>query len=109
MSNYIKFYDETNIVLRIILSALGVPAFLYRLFKVIIDKASKSEDLVFLILNVIPIIGTVIYVFDIVFCALKRPLPVNFASWTADYSKKAEENRKEENVVDAEVKDEENK
>ena len=82
MSDYIKFYDEAPLWLRIVLSALGVPAFLYRLFNVIIEKAADTSRLIYLILNVVPIIGTVIYVIDIVWCALGRLLPRGFADWT---------------------------
>ena len=81
MTGYIKFYDEAALWLRIVLSLLGLPAFLYRLFQVILDKAKDTNRLVYLILNVIPIIGTVIYVVDVVWCALKRPLPLCFADW----------------------------
>ena len=83
MSNYIKFYDEAARWLRIVLSVLGIPGFLYRLFNVIIDKAADTSKLVYLILNVIPIIDMVIWVFDIVKCALKQPLPLCFADWAA--------------------------
>ena len=82
MNGYIKFYDEAPIWLRIILSIVCIPGFLYRLFKVIIDKAEDTSKLVYLILNVIPIIGTVIVIIDIVWCALKRALPLCFADWS---------------------------
>ena len=82
MNDYIKFYDESPRWLRVVLSALGVPAFLYRLFGVILDKAKDTSKLVYLILNVVPIIGAIIYVIDIVWCALGRKLPVCLADWT---------------------------
>ena len=82
MSNYIKFYDGAARWLRIVLSVVCVPAFLYRLFKVIIDKAEDKSKLIYLILSVIPFIGTVIFVVDIVWCALCRELPLCFADWT---------------------------
>ena len=84
MSNYIKFYDEAALWLRVVLSVLSIPSFLYRLFKVIIEKAEDTSKLVYLILNVIPIIGTVIWVFDIIKCATKKPLPLCFADWSND-------------------------
>lgn len=82
MNSYIRFYDEAALWLRIVLSALGVPAFLYRLFKVIMEKAGDSSRLVYLILNVIPIIGAVIYVVDIIWCAMGRALPLSFDDWS---------------------------
>lgn len=82
MNSYIRFYDEAALWLRIVLSALGVPAFLYRLFKVIMEKAGDSNRLVYLILNVIPIIGAVIYVVDIIWCAMGRALPLSFDDWS---------------------------
>lgn len=80
MNSYIRFYDEAALWLRIVLSALGVPAFLYRLFKVIMEKAGDSNRLVYLILNVI--IGPVIYVVDIIWCAMGRALPLCFDDWS---------------------------
>ena len=84
MSGYIRFYDEAPMWLRIVLSVLWVPAFLYRLFQLIIDAMEEPMNLVYLILSVIPFIGTVILVIDIVWCALRRPLPLSFADWFGD-------------------------
>ena len=82
MNDYIQFYDDAPLWLRIVLSVLWVPAFLYRLFNVIMEKAQDSAALVYLILNALPIIGTIILVFDIVKCALGKPLPRTFADWS---------------------------
>ena len=84
MSEYIRFYDEAPMWLRIVMSALWIPAFLYRLFQLILDHADEPMNLVYLILSVIPFIGTVIFVIDIVWCALRRPLPLSFADWFGD-------------------------
>ena len=97
MSEYIKFYDESPRWLRVVLSAVGVPAFLYRLFGVIMDKANDGSKLLYLILNVMPIIGTFIWILDIIWCALGRHLPTCFGDL-------AEEKK---DVVEAEVVEEE--
>ena len=94
MAGYIKWYDEAPKWLRIVVSVFGIFAFLYRLFKVIIDKAEDTSKLIYVIFNVIPIIGTVIVVFDIVKCAMGKALPTNFSEM-ADFS---DESKKE--VVD---------
>jgi len=109
MSGYIKFYDEAELWLRVVLSALGVPAFLYRLFKVIIDKAHNVENLIFLILNVIPIVGTIIWVFDIVRCAMSKPLPCNFAGWWSNGEAATETKAEEKEEVKEEPKQVEEK
>ena len=94
MSGYIDYYDQAPKWVRIVFSALGIPAFLYRLFKVIIEKAGDTSKLIYLILNVIPFIGTVIWVIDIVWCILDRKLPLCFADLSAPetvYQKAPEE------------------
>lgn len=103
MSEYMKFYDEAPRWLRVVLAVVWVPAFLYRLFGVIIDKAKDTPKLVYLILNVVPIIGFIIVIIDIVWCAMGRPLPVSFASLNGDVT----EVKKEEAVEAEEVKEEE--
>ncbi len=55
------------------------------------------------ILNVVPIIGTVIVVIDIVWMALGRPVPVSFG----DLSGGEETKPDEEKVVEAEATDKE--
>ena len=95
MSSYIKFYDEAPMWLRIVLSVFAIFPFLYRLFKVIIDKAEMTANLVYLILNVVPIVGTIIWVFDIIKCALKKPLPLNFSEVFGAEAKPAEEKKAE--------------
>ena len=102
MSEYLKFVDEAPRWLRVILAVVWVPAFLYRLFGVIIEKASDTDKLIYLILNVVPIIGFILTIIDIIWCALGRPLPVSFASLNGDLS----ETKKEEAVEAEEVKEE---
>ena len=84
MNDFIQFYDDAPLWLRIVLSIVWVPGFLYRLFKVIMEKAEDTAALVYLILNALPIIGTIILIFDIVKCALSKPLPRTFADWAND-------------------------
>ena len=79
MQEYIKFYDESVRWLRIVLSALGIPAFLYRLFHVILEKANDASKIVYMVFEVLPILGMIVYVVDIVFCALNRNIPLNLA------------------------------
>ena len=79
MTAYCKFYDEADMWIRIVLSVLWVPAFLYRLFKAILDKWQDLSRLIYLILNVLPIVGTAVVVLDIVWCALRRNLPTCLA------------------------------
>ena len=105
MSGYIKFYDEAARWLRVVLSALGITATLYRLFTVIIDKAADKMKLVYLILGVIPFIGTVIWVLDIVWCARNRPLPTCFADITGGEMKKEDTTGAVEAEVTNEKKD----
>ena len=52
MSGYIKWFDEAPRWLRIVCSIFGIFAFLYRLFKVIIDKAEDTAKLIYLIFSV---------------------------------------------------------
>ena len=79
MQEYIKFYDESVRWLRIVLSVLFVPAFLYRLFHVILEKANDASKIVYMVFEVLPILGTIVLVVDIVFCALNRNIPLNLA------------------------------
>ncbi len=106
MANYCKWWDELGKVVKVILSIFGIFCFLYRLFKVIQEKAENTDRLLYLILNVIPIIGTVIVIVDIVWAALDKPMPLCFSDWSGN---KAPEQPKEENVVEAEAEDKEEK
>ena len=79
MSGYIKWFDDAPRWVRVVCSLFGIFLFLYRLFKVIIDKAEDTSKLVYVILNVVPVIGWIIIVFDIVKCAMDRFIPTNFS------------------------------
>ena len=96
MENYCKWWDELGKVAKVVLSIFGIFLFLYRLFKVIMEKAENTDRLVYLILNVVPIIGTVIIVIDIVWMAMDRPVALCFADWSNPGAPK------EDNVVEAE-------
>lgn len=65
MKSYIKFIDKCPYVLSIVLSAIWVPNFLYRLFYIIDTKNKVPGTLVYLILTVIPFISTILYICDI--------------------------------------------
>ena len=79
MSGYIKWLDESPRWLRVVLSIFWIFNFLYRLFKVIIDKAEDTSKLVYVILNVVPFVGYIIGIFDIVKTAMDRNIPTNFS------------------------------
>lgn len=96
MSGYIKYFDEAPRWLRVVCSVFWVFNFLYRLFKVIIDKAEDTSKLVYVILNVIPFIGQVIAIFDIVKTAMDRNIPTNFSEM-CDFSEQSKRGK----VVDA--------
>lgn len=85
MSGYIKWIDEAPRWLRVVLSVFGIFNFLYRLFTVIIDKAKDTAKLVYVICNVIPILGFIIAVFDIVKTAMNKKIPTAFYEM-ADFS-----------------------
>ena len=78
MQGYIDFYDNAEKWLRVVMSVFFVPAFLYRLFTIILEKASRPSHLVYLILSVLPFLDTACVVIDIVFCAIGRLLPRDF-------------------------------
>ena len=88
MSDYIKWLDDAPRWLRVVCSVFWVFNFLYRLFKVIIDKAEDTAKLVYLILNVVPFIGQVIAIFDIVKTAMDRFIPTDFSEM-CDFSDKS--------------------
>ena len=96
MSGYIKYFDEAPRWLRVVCSIFWVFMFLYRLFKVIIDRAEDTSKLIYVILNVVPFVGQVIAVFDIVKTAMDHNIPTNFADM-CDFSQQ----QKRGKVVDA--------
>lgn len=77
MNGYISWYNGLNKVWKIVLAVLGIFCLLYRLFYVIREKASNTGRLVYLILNFVPVIGTVLWAIDIAF-ACKDEVPLSF-------------------------------
>ena len=78
MEGYIKWFDGLSKGLRILFSILGIFCFLYRLFFYIGEKNKESKHLVYLILNVVPIVCIVVFVLDIVAACTGKPVPVQF-------------------------------
>ena len=52
--------------------------FLYRLFNLIEEKAQNKDHLIYLILNVVPLVCIVVYILDIVAAVKGEPVPVAF-------------------------------
>ena len=98
MENWIKFCSESKKVVRIIMAALYVPTLLVRLFTCILEKWKDSSHIVMFVLQLIPIIGQIIYIIDIVFAALGRPFILCLTDINKDYNKA--DPVKEEKVID---------
>ncbi len=100
MENYKKWVDGLGKGLRIVF-AIFVPViyFLYRLFNLIQEKAQDKDHLVYLILNVVPLVSIVVYVLDIVAAFKLAPVPLAF-------NKKKEEPKEEVKEEADEVKSE---
>ena len=79
MEGYKKWVDGLSKGLKIVF-AIFVPVlyFLYRLFNLIEEKAKNNDHLVYLILNVVPIVCIVVYVLDIVAAIKEQPVPLQF-------------------------------
>lgn len=77
MNEYISWYNGLGKAVKIIFAVLGIFCLVYRLLYVIREKASNTGRLIYLILNFIPVIGTVIWVIDIAF-ACKNEVPLSF-------------------------------
>ena len=108
MKQYREWFDGLNKVVKIIFSVLGIFLFLYRLFLVIEEKAKNTERLVYLILNVVPIVGFVIMVLDIVAAAMDKPVPLSFGdAFGSDSQEDAPAEEKPEEAKPEESKPEE--
>lgn len=77
MEGYKKWVDGLGKGLRVVF-AIFVPViyFVYRLFAVIEEKAKVKDHLVYLILNVIPIVVIIVYILDIVAAVKGEPVPL---------------------------------
>ena len=95
MEDYKKWVDGLGKGLRVVF-AIFVPViyFVYRLFAVIEEKAKVKDHLVYLILNVIPIVVIIVYILDIVAAVKGEPVPL--ALKKKDKKEEAKEEPKEE-------------
>ena len=95
MEGYKKWVDGLGKGLRVVF-AIFVPViyFVYRLFAVIEEKAKVKDHLVYLILNVIPIVVIIVYILDIVAAVKGEPVPL--ALKKKDKKEEAKEEPKEE-------------
>jgi len=82
MKAYRDWFDGLAKIVKIILSIFGIFSLLYRLFIVIEEKAKNTDHLIYLILCIVPIIGFVIVIFDIIAAATEKPVPLDFAMMT---------------------------
>ena len=95
MEGYKKWVDGLGKGLRVVF-AIFVPViyFVYRLFAVIEEKAKVKDHLVYLILNVIPIVVIIVYILDIVAAVKGEPVPL--ALKKKDKKEETKEEPKEE-------------
>ena len=97
MKAYRDWFDGLAKIVKIILSIFGIFSLLYRLFIVIEEKAKNTDHLIYLILCIVPIIGFVIVIFDIIAAATEKPVPLDFAMMTGKgEAPKGEEAKPEE-------------
>lgn len=77
MNEYISWYNKLDKVVKVIFAFLGIFCLLYRLFYVIREKGTDTSRLIYLVLNFVPIISTIIWLIDIVY-AFKNDVPLSF-------------------------------
>ena len=97
MEGYKKWVDGLGKGLRVVF-AIFVPViyFVYRLFAVIEEKAKVKDHLVYLILNVIPIVVIIVYILDIVAAVKGEPVPLALNKKEKKDKKAKKEEAKEE-------------
>ena len=79
MEGYKKWVDGLGKGLRIVFAIfVALIYFLYRLFNVIEEKAQNKDHLIYLILNVVPIVAIVVWVLDLVAAIKGAPVPLAF-------------------------------
>lgn len=75
MQEYIDWYNKQEVLVKVLLAIVWVPAFLYRLFSLILKaNEEQTSQIVYFILTLIPVIGTVLWITDIVY-ACKGQIP----------------------------------
>ena len=97
MEGYKKWVDGLGKGLRVVF-AIFVPViyFVYRLFAVIEEKAKVKDHLVYLILNVVPIVVIIVYILDIVAAVKGEPVPLALKKKEKKDKKAKKEEVKEE-------------
>ncbi len=79
MEGYKKWVDGLGKGLRILFAIfVSIIYFLYRLFNLIEEKAQNKDHLIYLILNVVPIVSFVVWVLDLVAAIKGAPVPLEF-------------------------------
>ena len=79
MEGYKKWVDGLGKGLRILFAIfVSIIYFLYRLFNVIEEKAQNKDHLIYLILNVVPIVSFVVWVLDLIAAIKGAPVPLEF-------------------------------
>ena len=91
MEKYIEWYRRQEIAMKVILAIFWVPAFLYRLFSLILNKDQiPNGQIIYFILTLIPGIGVIFVIIDIVY-ACKGVIPLSL-----DFGENEKEEEKEE-------------
>lgn len=79
MEGYKKWVDGLGKGLRILFAIfVSIIYFLYRLFNLIEEKAQNKDHLIYLILNVVPIVSFVVWVLDLIAAIKGAPVPLEF-------------------------------
>lgn len=95
MEGYKKWVDGLGKGLRIVFAIfVAILYFLYRLFNVIEEKAQNKDHLIYLILNVVPLVSIVVWVLDLVAAIKGAPVPLAFGQ--KEKEQPVEEAKKEE-------------
>ena len=103
MKDWIKFCNESTRVVRVIMAALYVPTLLVRIFTCVLNKWNHSGYILTFVLQLIPIIGQVIYIIDIVYAVMGKPFMLSIFDLNKDDNKKSEnEKMDKDKVVDVE-------
>ena len=83
------------------MAALFVPVLLVRIFTNCLEKWNNNHHILTFVLNLIPIVGQIIYIIDIVYACIDRPFMLDIFDLNNTSAKK-EEKPNEDKVVDVE-------
>lgn len=79
MEGYKKWVDGLGKGLRILFAIfVSIIYFLYRLFNLIEEKAQNKDHLIYLILNVVPIVSFIVWILDLIAAIKGAPVPLEF-------------------------------